>query len=139
MLDGAGIEPARSASSASAWAAGSRSSWPPSATLGAAVSFYGGGIVTGRFAAVPAAGRPSAATLQTPWLGLFGDQDEGIPVDDVEQLRDGAARRRRSTPRSCATPTPTTASTATHAASYHEASAKDAWARTLAWFEQHLA
>ena len=25
--------------------------------------------------------------MQTPWLGLFGDADESIPVDDVERLR----------------------------------------------------
>ena len=28
------------------------------------------------------------ATLQTPWLGLFGDLDAGIPVEQVERLRD---------------------------------------------------
>ena len=29
--------------------------------------------------------------MQTPWLGLFGDLDGSIPVDDVEQLRTALA------------------------------------------------
>src|SRR4051794_27173362 len=54
--------------------------------LGASVGFYGGGIVTGRFPQFPPLVDESAA-LQTPWLGLFGDDDQSIPVDDVERLR----------------------------------------------------
>ena len=26
--------------------------------------------------------------MRTPWLGLFGDADPGIPVEEVERLRD---------------------------------------------------
>ena len=59
--------------------------------LGAAVGFYGGGIVTARFPQFPPL-VDEAASLQTPWLGLFGDQDASIPVDDVEQLRAALAR-----------------------------------------------
>jgi len=54
--------------------------------LGACVGFYGGGIVTARVAQFPAL-VDEAATLKTPWLGLFGDQDQSIAVDDVETLR----------------------------------------------------
>src|SRR5439155_27243788 len=54
--------------------------------LGAAVGFYGGGIVTGRFPQFPTL-VDRVGELKTPWLGLFGDQDEGIPVADGEQLR----------------------------------------------------
>ncbi len=46
-------------------------------TLGAAVTYYGGGVTEGRF------GLPSlvdqAPQLQTPWLGLYGDLDQGDP------------------------------------------------------------
>ena len=59
---------------------------PLERALGAAVGFYGGGIVHARFPQFPAL-VDRAARLQTPWLGLFGDQDAGIPVDDVEALR----------------------------------------------------
>src|SRR3954451_4596184 len=41
-------------------------------SLGAAVGFYGGGIVTGRFPQFPPL-VDEASSLQTPWLGLFGD------------------------------------------------------------------
>jgi carboxymethylenebutenolidase len=54
--------------------------------LGAAVGFYGGGIVSQRFPRFPAL-IDRARELKTPWLGLFGGDDESIPVDDVERLR----------------------------------------------------
>ena len=34
-----------------------------------------------------------AADLKAPVLGLYGGADQGIPVSDVEKMRDGAARR----------------------------------------------
>ncbi len=61
-------------------------------TLGAGVGFYGSGIVQqGALPFDPLVGE--AATLPTPWLGLFGDEDGGIPVEDVETLRDALPRR----------------------------------------------
>jgi len=105
--------------------------------LGAAVGFYGGGIASK--GALPfAALIDEVPSLRTPWLGLFGDQDAGIPVEDVERLRDALR----------AAPVPTEvvrypdAGHGFHCdvrADYHEASARDAWTRTLAWFEAHLA
>ena len=56
-------------------------------SLGAGVTFYGGRVSQGRF------GMPTlvelAPELKTPWLGLYGDSDQSIPVDDVEALRAG--------------------------------------------------
>jgi carboxymethylenebutenolidase len=104
--------------------------------LGAGVTFYGGGVTEGRF------GMPSmvdlAPELQTPWLGVFGDEDQGIPVEQVEALRavlPGA---------------PLDTQIVRYAGAghgfhcdmrpdYHEEAAKDAWNRTLDWFERHLA
>jgi carboxymethylenebutenolidase len=104
--------------------------------LGAAVGFYGGGIVTPRFPQFPAlVGETS--DLATPWLGLFGEQDDSIPVDDVEQLRKALG----------AAPVETEIVLYADAGhgfhcdqrdSYHEASARDAWGRTLEWLERHL-
>ncbi|MFO7591831.1 MAG: dienelactone hydrolase family protein, partial [Acidimicrobiia bacterium] len=54
--------------------------------LGAAVGFYGGGIVTAGVLPFPAL-VGEVPSLQTPWLGLFGDDDSSIPVADVEVLR----------------------------------------------------
>ncbi len=106
------------------------------AALGAAVTFYGGGVAAGRF------GFPAlvdiASTLHTPWLGLYGDLDKGIPSDDVELLRTAAS----------------TAVVATEVVRYADAehgfncddrpsaynaiAAADAWQRTLAWFDQFI-
>jgi carboxymethylenebutenolidase len=103
--------------------------------LGAAVTFYGGGIASGRF------GTPSqielAPDLVAPWLGLYGDLDQGIPVDEVEALRKAAAK--------ASVPTEVVrypeAEHGFHCdarASFHLSSSQDAWQRTLAWFQTYL-
>jgi len=103
--------------------------------LGAAITFYGGGIAESRFG-LPS-GLDSAAKLQSPWLGLYGDLDAHIPVADVEQLRVVAA----------------TASVDTEVVRYAEAdhgfhcderpsfkatASTDALARTLRFLDEHL-
>ena len=104
--------------------------------LGAAVGFYGGGIVNQRFPQFPALVGESA-TLKTPWLGLFGDQDTGIPIEDVEALRDALE----------AAPVDTEIVRYPDAGhgfncdvrdAYHAESAADGWSRTLDWFGSHL-
>lgn len=105
--------------------------------LGAAVGFYGGGIVTQRFPQFPPLA-DEVSKLQTPWLGLFGDRDQSIPVEDVEQLRDAL------------TSAPVTTEIVRYPEAGHgfhcdqrdafdETAAKDGWNRTLAWFETHMA
>jgi carboxymethylenebutenolidase len=104
--------------------------------IGAAVGFYGGGIASkGALPFEPLI--DESRSLQTPWLGLFGDADAGIPVEDVEQLRRALE----------AAPVPTDivrypgAEHGFHCdarASYDANAATDGWARTLAWFEEHL-
>jgi carboxymethylenebutenolidase len=104
--------------------------------LGAAVSFYGGGIAEGRFGA-PAL-KDLAPELKTPWLGCYGDEDQGIPVEQVEQLREAAAR----SPVDTEVVRYPDAGHGFHCdarAAYHEPSARDAWSRTLAWLDTHLA
>jgi carboxymethylenebutenolidase len=104
--------------------------------LGAAVGFYGGGIVSARFPQFPAL-VDRAATLETPWLGLFGDLDPSIPPDDVEQLRTALAGA------------PVDAEVVRYAdaehgfncdarPAYNADAATDAWSRTLDWFARHL-
>lgn len=58
--------------------------------VGAAATFYGGGVVTGRFGLAPMV--ELAPSLLAPWLGLYGDLDTGIPIEQVEALRDAASR-----------------------------------------------
>ena len=103
--------------------------------IGAAVTFYGGGVTKGRF------GFPAlveeAPKLQAPWLGLFGDLDKGIPVEDVEALRTAAATAK--------VPTEVVRyADAEHGFhcdvrdSYNADAAADAWVRTLNWFTEHV-
>lgn len=104
--------------------------------LGAAVTFYGGGVLEGRF------GLPSlidqAPKLQTPWLGLYGDLDKGIPSAQVEQLRSAVK----------GAPVPTEIiryPDADHGfncddrpAVFNPDAAADGWKRTLGWFDTNL-
>ena len=103
--------------------------------LGAAVSYYGGGITQGRFQMPPLI--DLAPTLQTPWLGFFGDQDESIPVDQVEGLREAATRAKVPT-EVVRYPEANHGFNCDARSSYHEASATDAQKRTLDFFGQHL-
>ncbi len=105
--------------------------------LGAAVTFYGGGVAEGRF------GLPSlieqAPRLQTPWLGLYGDLDQGIPSGDVDELRKATA--------SAGVPTEIVQfPDADHGfncndrpAVYNPTAAAAAWERTLDWFDRYIA
>ena len=105
--------------------------------IGAGVGYYGGGIVNARFPQFPAL-VGECETLQTPWLGLFGDEDPSIPVEDVENLRKALADA------------PVDHDVVRYADAghgfnrdvspddYRPGAAADAWRRMLAWFDQHL-
>ena len=104
--------------------------------FGASVTFYGGGVTQGRFGFAPLV--ELAPKLGCPWLGLFGDLDQGIPIADVEQLREAAAASKHPTEI-------VRYADAGHGfhcdqrESYAPAAAADAWARTLRWFDAYLA
>ena len=104
--------------------------------LGAAASFYGGGIAQSRFGLPPLL--DLAPTLQTPWLGLFGDLDGSIPINEVEGLREAAAKAAPDT-EVVRYPEANHGFHCDARSSYHEESAKDAWQRMLTFFDQHLA
>lgn len=103
--------------------------------LGAAVGFYGGGIVTGRFPQFPTL-VGEAAQLQTPWLGLFGDLDQSIPADDVEQLRKALTDANVETD-IVRYPDAGHGFHCDQRPDYKPGPAKDGWERTLAWFAAH--
>ncbi len=105
--------------------------------LGAAVGFYGGGILKGRSERLRPLGE-RAGELETPWLGLFGDEDPSIPVEEVEELR----RLLAGAPVESEIVRYPGAGHGFHCDrrdSYHEPSARDAWERTLEWFDRFLA
>jgi carboxymethylenebutenolidase len=106
--------------------------------LGAAAGFYGGGIVTGRFPQFPPLIDESAA-LQAPWLGLFGDADGSIPVDDVERLRATLDERASVDHEIVRFAGAEHGFNCDQRPSYHPEAAADAWERTLQWFRDHLA
>jgi len=106
--------------------------------LGGAVGFYGGGIVTPRSEAMPAL-LALVPSLRTPWLGLFGDADTGIPVEDVERLRDELAAGADVDTAIVRYPDAEHGFHCDARPSYDEAAATDGWARTLAWLDDHLA
>jgi carboxymethylenebutenolidase len=94
--------------------------------MGAAVAFYGQPFTA-----------EEAAAMKTPVLGLYGENDGGIPVDAVKAMQTaltsagvdneieiypGAAHAFFNDTRE----------------SYNKAAAEDAWARVLAWFSKYL-
>ena len=103
--------------------------------LGAAVTFYGGGISEGRFGLE--SGLAYGAQLRTPWLGLYGDLDAHIPATEVEQLRTIAATTSVDTE-------VVRYADADHGfhcderPSFHAESSSDAWQRTIAFLGAHL-
>ncbi|MFM8305377.1 MAG: dienelactone hydrolase family protein [Actinomycetota bacterium] len=105
--------------------------------LGAGVGFYGGGISTKGVLAFPAL-LDEVASLRTPWLGLYGDHDASIPVADVERLRTALAAAAVDT-EIVRYPEAGHGFHCDVRADFHEASARDAWGRTLAWIDGHLA
>jgi carboxymethylenebutenolidase len=52
--------------------------------VGAAVSFYGAGIAQSRFGFDPLIELTPA--LECPWLGLYGERDKTISIEDIERL-----------------------------------------------------
>ena len=106
--------------------------------LGAAVGFYGGGIVNGRTEAMPSL-LPLVPAMRTPWLGLFGDADPGIPTEEVERLRDELAAGADVDTAIVRYPGAEHGFHCDARSSYDEASATDAWTRTLEWLDGHLA
>ncbi|MEO8695957.1 MAG: dienelactone hydrolase family protein [Acidimicrobiales bacterium] len=103
--------------------------------IGAAVTFYGGGVLEGRFGLAPLV--DEAIALRCPWLGLYGDLDHGISPSDVEQLREAAAKSGQPV-RIVRYPDAGHGFNCDARASYHEQSALDAWQQMLDWFDEHM-
>jgi len=104
--------------------------------IGAAVTFYGGGITEGRFGLPPLV--ELAGHLQAPWLGLYGDGDTGIPVEQVEALRSAAAPASVDTEIVRYPHAQHGFHCADRPAVFDAGAARDAWQRTLDWFDAHI-
>lgn len=105
-------------------------------SIGAAVTFYGGGLGRARFGYPPLL--ELAPQMQTPWLGLFGDLDRGIPIEEVEELREAAAGAPVTTEVVRYPDAGHGFNCDDRPSSFHPPSAADAWTLTLAWFDRFL-
>lgn len=77
-----------------------------------------------------------AAGLHAPVLGLYGGQDQGIPLADVEMMMD-ALKSAGSPSTIHVYPDAPHAFHADYRPSYRKTEAEDGWKRLLDWFAQH--
>jgi carboxymethylenebutenolidase len=75
-----------------------------------------------------------AATLTVPVLGLYGGQDQSIPLDSVEKMR-AALALGRSGSEIVVYPDASHAFNADYRPSYRKEAAEDGWKRMLVWFK----
>ena len=108
-----------------------------SGDFAASVTFYGGGVAQERWPGVPT-GLESGAELRCPWLGLYGDLDRSITVEQVEQLRGIVAGTGFPTSIVRYANAGHAFSTDPDAATYVADAAEDSWAHAIGWFDAHL-
>jgi len=77
-----------------------------------------------------------ATEMRAPVLGLYGGQDQGISLDDVEAMR-GAIRNAGGKSELHVYPDAGHAFHADYRPSYRKDSAEDGWKRMQAWFTRH--
>lgn len=104
--------------------------------LKAGVAWYG------RLDGAPSEQQPTqpldiAAELAVPVLGLYGGQDQGIPLEDVEAMRE--ALKTASKPSEIIVyPDAPHAFHADYRSSFRKDAAEDGWKRLLEWFSTHV-
>lgn len=77
-----------------------------------------------------------AARLKAPVLGLYGGNDQGIPLETVEQMRT-ELKAANSSSSIIVYPDAPHAFYADYRASYRKEPAEDGWRRLQAWFKKH--
>ena len=120
---------------------GGRITWLYSAhnpRLKAGVAWYG------RLVGEPSALAPKhpldlAGEIKAPVLGLYGGQDQGIPLDTVEKMKAALAKGSAAAKASefVVYPEAPHAFHADYRPSYRKEAAEDGWKRCLAWFKAH--
>jgi carboxymethylenebutenolidase len=129
-------DPARVAVTGFCW--GGRITWLYAAhnpKLRTAVAWYG------RLTGQPTELQPRypidvVTDLKAPVLGLYGEKDQGIPLEDVEKMRAALAAAKQPS-EIVVFPEAPHGFHADYRPSFREAAAKDAWAQCLAWFRRH--
>lgn len=77
-----------------------------------------------------------AGDVKAPVLGLYGAQDQGIPVASVEQMREKLKAAGKEADLQVY-PEAGHGFNADYRPSYDAGAAREAWSRMLAWFKQH--
>ena len=119
---------------------GGRNTWlyaAHSPTLKAAVAWYG--PVGGTPSSIqPRSAADVATELKAPLLGLYGGQDAGIPVADVQAAAEKAAKAGKTVRIHVFDDAPH-GFHADYRPSYRKADAEAGWQEMLGWFSKHLA
>ena len=107
--------------------------------LKAGVAWYG--RLVARPGAPPSELQPThpvdvAASLKVPVLGLYGEKDQGIPLESIELMRKELAKS-KSASEIVVYPDAPHGFHADYRPSYRKGPAEDGWARLLAWFKKH--
>ena len=74
--------------------------------------------------------------LKVPVLGLYGGQDKGIPVADVERMRE-ALKKAGSKSEIIIYPAADHGFHADYRPTFNKAASEDAWGKVIAWFNKH--
>ncbi len=77
-----------------------------------------------------------AASIKAPVLGLYGADDQGIPLDTVEQMRQ-ALKKSRTRSEIIVYPATPHGFHADYRPSYRKEQAQDGWKRLQEWFKKH--
>lgn len=117
---------------------GGRAVWEYAASsnnLKAGVAFYGS-LVDPRNPVWPKSPTELAPDMKAPVLGLYGEADQGIPVAQVEAMKEAlAAAGKRAEFK--VYPGAPHGFHADYRASYRKEAAEDAWKMALGWFKKH--
>ncbi len=119
---------------------GGRSVWEYAAhngNLKAAVAFYGPLIDPDAQKSIwPKSPMELASEMKAPVLGLYGENDQGIPPAQVEQMK-AALEKAHKTASFHIYPGAGHGFHADYRPSYNKQAAEDAWQRAIAWFKKY--
>jgi carboxymethylenebutenolidase len=104
--------------------------------LKAGVAWYGQLVPRQASELQPKAPIETAADLKAPVLGLYGEADQGIPVEHVERMR-AALRQAGKQSEIIVYPAAPHGFHADYRPSYRKEAAEDGWKRMLEWFKRH--
>ena len=103
--------------------------------LSASVVFYGGNIMNALGDGAPPFDQTSKISM--PMLGLFGEDDQNPTPEDVAKM-DAELSKNNKVHEFHSYPGCGHGFHCNARSSYRPESARDAWAKTIAWFDQHL-